>query len=305
MILAFLAIATLIHFNQEKLEFVEGQSLFFEAPNISYELAIDSDTDGLEEDKDKLSYEPVISGFQGMAVKTKWLTFSLAVQQKDDKLKDFEESRLFDFQVFGLYKNFHWELYYQNYQGLYITQDDIVADDNLPKANSYSYGASIHHFSNDDFNLSESFSSVQKKKKSAGSWLYGLSLNRSQLRADGGLIPEEFAASFDQLYGLKEFNTASMAVHGGYGGLYTFYDFFITGLISIGYQAQDQRFSGLEQDNRVVTGFSNFVHFEYGYQWDNKVLGLFARVNNSTIPVKNAEFELTRTHVRIYYKYFY
>ena len=62
-----------------------------------------------------------------------------------------EESDLFDLQLSGAYDNYLWDLYYQNYIGIYVTDQDNIAEANLPRVNSFSYGLGFKYFFSDNY----------------------------------------------------------------------------------------------------------------------------------------------------------
>ena len=143
---------------------LKALSLFLikiDSPKINYEL--------FTEDKDNtklnsLNYEPNVHSFIGLSVSNKFATFSGSFQNRDTDKEDVDASKLFDLQFIGQYNNYLWQIYYQNYQGLYITDSETLKS-SLPKANSWSYGAGIKYFSKEGFKLKQSHGNYSKKKK--------------------------------------------------------------------------------------------------------------------------------------------
>lgn len=302
MLLLFIALAIGINYNHDKIEFLDSYSIFVENPSINYKLAT-KDENG--NDLNELNYKPVISSFNGMSFTVEDITVSLSIQAKDKKLEEFKESRLFDLQFYGVYKKLMWELYYQNYQGLYIDDDDQISTDNLPTANSYSYGANIRFFTKDEFKPKKSFSSFTDKKVSQWSWVYGFFVNRSQLLAEDGLVPFEYRENFDQIYGLTEFNTFSLGLDGGIAGLTEWRGLYLSYMFTFGTQMQQQQFTGIGQKDRIVSGgaFNGFLDF--GYDTKLGSFGALVRTSLITHPIKNAEYQLSRGNAQIYYKRFF
>lgn len=302
MFLALLGAALLFHFKGDKPDWFNSLSFYVEAPSIEYELATQDD-DGNE--LDTLTYTPIVSNFNGFAVDTKWIGFALSIQNSESEYELFEESKLLDLQFFGTYKRFEWEVYYQNYQGLYITQEDEVAIGSRPAADSYSYGAALRYFVDEDFDPNVSFGSIQSKKITDGSWMVGVYGNHQLLESRTGLIPSEFQNNFDQLFGLTEFETTSLGIDGGYGGMYRGDWYYVTGFLTIGFQLQEQDFNGIDQEDRIVSGLATSTHLEFGYPLKHGVIGVRAKNSTLDIPIKNARFSQMRTQGRFFYKHYY
>lgn len=302
MIIAVFALALLIDISPQKPEWFKTQSIYVELPSIDYELYTEDDNGN---ELDTLTYSPIVSSFYGIAVDTKWAGFALSIQNPESEYELFEESKLFDLQFFGVFNKFEWELYYQKYEGLYISQEEEVSVGSRPAANARSYGFELRYFIKDDFDPKASFGSSQVQREANGSWILGLYGNRQTLKANSGLIPTEFESNFDQLAGLREFETSSLGVDAGYGGMYLGDWYYLTGFFTLGFQMQEQTFKGIAQEDRIVSGASNNLHLEFGYPFKNGAAGIRAKSSNLEIPIKNAKFSQSRNQVRIFYKHYY
>lgn len=281
---------------------LESFSISSEVPKISYELVTkDKNNDRL----DSLNYEPNVHSFTGLSVSNKYTSATISFQNKDNDKKDIEASKLFDLQFLGHYENYLWEIYYQNYQGLYITDSKLLSSD-LPKANSWSYGTGVKYFSKEGFKLKSSHGNFSENKKTDWSWVQGVFINKSRLFSSDKLIPDQYAANFSQLVGLKAIDASTIGVEFGVSGLYSKEKFFADALMSIGWHLQRQAFSGSTITDRTITEVSTAVITGIGYdskKWGS--LGLQLRAQIIQIPVQNAQFSQQRAISSLYYKYFF
>lgn len=300
--LLIIIIATSLTIFRGDIKGLEFYSIELDNPRISYELNVKDENNN---NLDELKYEPNVHNFTGVSIGNKYGSIFLSAQGQEEEKSEVEASKLFDIQFMGYYKDYLWETYYQNYQGLYITDTNFIAN-SLPKVNSWSYGVSIKHFTRKDFSLKDSVGNFSKNKKSDWSWLRGLYLNKSRLFSSDTLIPDQYADNFNQLIGLKALETSNLGIEGGISGLYTYKRFFLSGLISLGWHIQKQEFSGIETKDRTVTQVGSSSLIGLGFDFENGgSLGLQGRTQNITIPVKNAEYTQSRLITSIYYKYFF
>ena len=300
-LLLILIFATATYFKDD-IKGIDSYSIFQEQPSISYELVTkDKNNNELSE----LNYEPVVSSFLGLSVTYKGYGASFTYQNDDENKEGIEESDLFDFQLRGIKNRYLWEVYYQNYHGLYISDSINVLSSDQPKASSYSYGFDIKYFTKKDFDLSHSFSNFAAKKETNWSWVHGLSINKASLYSNKTLIPSAYESNFDELKGLRELQSTSIGYNFGIAGMYTYKSFFIGGVLSLGMQFQEQETHGLNEDPRHLTDSAASTKFGFGYSGKDKNIGMDLSVSNYTIPVQNAEFTNVRTIVHIYYKYFF
>ena len=74
-----------------------------------------------------------------MSIGTKYFDIGFATEGEAQKKEAvFEKTEVFDIQLVGVYKNVLWDVFYQNYQGLYIVDFDLLSDlrgDDFSKGN--------------------------------------------------------------------------------------------------------------------------------------------------------------------------
>lgn len=302
MLLVIIILAFTVPFYHEDIKGINNYSYYIQRPEIKYILKHNEKNTQYDE----LVYKPHISGFSGISASNKNLTLALAFQNEDENNKNIEESDLFDIQLSGVRKNYLWEIYYQNYQGIYINdKDEDINETNLPRANSYSYGLGFKKFTRDNYTLEKSLASYSKQKQTNWSYLWGSFLNQSKIYSNSTLIPQEYEASFNQLKGLTSLKSSNLGFEVGISGMYTYKGLYISSLITTGMTFQKQEFSGLDTKQRALTTRNTSLTLDFGHDWKHSAIGVNSITQTIFAPIKNAEFEQSRLQIMFYYKYFF
>jgi hypothetical protein len=286
---------------RDSIKRVDSYSLYAEIPTISYDLKTKDDNNN---NLSEVNYRPHVSSFLGVSLAMDNISASIVYQNEDEDKGDVEESDLFDIQFQGAYNRILWNLYYQNYHGLYITDADINSSD-LPTANSFTYGLGLKYFTNKDYSLKNSLSNFSNKKISNWSWFHGIFASKFKLYSDETLIPTQYESNFSQLKGLKSFEAQNVGYEFGITALYAYKKYFFDILFGPGIQYQRQQFSGIDQGPRVLTSSSVSLMLDAGYDAQVGSFGLKFNQQSMNVPVKNAEFTSNRSSFQIYYKYFF
>ncbi|MBT4792871.1 MAG: hypothetical protein HON90_14950, partial [Halobacteriovoraceae bacterium] len=164
----------------------------------------------------------------------------------------------------------------------------------------------VKHFSNDSFEAKESYGNYSKIKTTNWSLVQGLYLNKSRLYSSKTLVPDQYNASFSQLEGLKALETSTLGIEAGVTGLYSFYNFHISGMLAIGWHVQKQEYSGIHSDDRTVSDSAVSSLVELGHNGlSGASFGVQVRNQAINIPIKNASYALERSTFSLYYKYFF
>lgn len=283
-------------------KYLNSFSVYAETPQINYQLV---ELGEKRKQLSKLQYRPVVNSFQGMSFATPYFSVGYGFQVENKKNEDLKASNLYDFQIYDYLGNFIWEVYYQDYEGLYISEDKILTTTNLPLADSTSYGLELRYFTDKSFSAEESFSNFSNNKKTNWSMAYGGYLDFSELSSSEGLIPQDYETVFNQLVGLKSIQSMALGAEVGYGGLYKYKSFFFSAYGALGIALQSQRFKGIDQEDRVVSGGGIKAFIEPGFDGKWGSISLAIKASGYAIPVKNTQFERTRSVVALNYKHFY
>lgn len=299
--LLIIFIAVTVTAYRDSIKGFDSYSFFTQNPSISYELkATNEQNNSLNE----LNFIPHISSFTGFSVSKGQLEFSLIFQNQDQEKKGVRESELFDIQLMGTFNKHLWEIYYQNYHGLYVTDGDVPTND-LPRANSFSYGASMKHFFRDGYIVDRSFGNFMLEKETNWSPFVGAFISKSSLYSSQNLIPDNYVSNFSQLEGVNAINSFNVGTNFGLTGMVTRYGFFAAALFAFNIQYQQQELFGIDSPIREVTSNGIDANIDLGYGWNKNTAGLQLRTRALVTPVKNAELTQSTSLVQVYYKYFF
>lgn len=302
LLLVILAICS--PFYNDKIKGIDYYSFFIQSPKVEYSIKPLNKKDNFE----TLKYTPHVGAFTGVSVGTKLASLSIAFQNEDEKDTDVEESDLFDIQLSSVYQNFLWNIYYQNYSGLYLTEDEDIDQDienNFKKANSFAYGLGVKYFTKEGYSARNSLGSYTKNKITDWSWLVGTYYNRNRLYSSDSLIPSEYQDDYNQISTLTAIESINYGVDFGITGMLTLGQFYASSLFSFGANFQQQYYDGIDTSTRDHTTHSVNVALDIGHDWKNAALGVSADLQAITAPVKDVEFTQSRSLVNIYYKYFF
>lgn len=275
-----------------------------EQPDIRYKLQIEPDKNS----DDDIFYKPNLNSFTGVSVSTEHLSLGVSVESPNTDEEDdlYEKSNVVDVQLVGVYGKVLWDLYYQNYQGLYILEDeDLIDKGQSPEADSFNYGIEIKYFSSDKYSIRHSLGNFASKKQTAWSTVHGIQLGHSKLHSSDSLIPDNFESRFPDTYGITGIELRSFGYEYGITGMYSLGALYISGLVSLGAVVQHQHFEGIEDDDRYLTATKSSVLLDLGGGSEDKQAGLQVRISGQTIPIKENSFEQTRQIFKLYFnKYF-
>ena len=298
----FATIAIYLTFYSDDIKGLKSYSIFSERPNLSYRLT--TKYAGNNELK-TLTYTPNTMSFSGMSFANEQFGIAISTEASSTETEGIKPTEVLDIQFQGSLDNKLVEIYYQNYQNLYISDSNLIGN-SLPKADSWAYGIGVKHFTKENFELNKSYSNNSHHKKSDWSWLHGASISKAKLFSNAGLIPYAFAENFQQLKDLKGIETTSLGYEFGITGLYAYKGFFVSALLDIGIQLQKQEFFGLDQRSRELTDSTISLFFEAGYITKKRnSFGLKLAGNTAEFPIKNASFTYSRSLTTMYYKYFF
>lgn len=273
-----------------------------ENPSIKYTLKAD------DSNSENLSYEPNITGFTALSFQTEMLSIGVSVQSpnKDPEVSQLDKSEVFDLQFIGIFKELLWELYYQNYQGLYFKEGSSLDLNSLDsRADSYNYGFSLKYFSNKDFRPTKSLGSFSKKKQSGWSTLHGITANKSRLKASHNsvLVPLKYHNDFTDIKTLKAIDINAIGYSYGITGMYLYKNFYVSGLFALGIAAQEQKFRGIEDSDRFKTASNTSLMFDIGGDFGARSIGITARFQTMDIAIKESKFSQSRLITSFYYQY--
>ncbi|MBD67146.1 MAG: hypothetical protein CME62_18240 [Halobacteriovoraceae bacterium] len=299
MIILVILCALTLHQYREEIKGIDYYSFFIQKPNITYEFIN-------EKDGGNLKFEPQISSFSGLAVGTEHLDITLAFKQQEEH--EVKESQALDLQFSGLWKSYYWDLYYQNYQGLYLKDEESELILQERRSNAYSYGLGFKYFFNENYNPKKSLASHKKfnERKTAWSWLAGAFYNKNQLISHNqSFIPRSAQDDFSRINGLKSFTSDNYGIEYGIAGMYLWGNFHFSGLLSASNMLQYHEYSGIDEHRETRSSTGNYGFIDFGYSTQNKTFGINGLTQNISSEITSTQLNQSRTIGQFYYKYFF
>jgi len=287
---------------------IESYQIGAEFPDLNYVL---NKSESNENKKKLLSYEANLNSISSFSLGTKNIDIALSFESKSTGTPkdELDKTTVFDLQLMGhKRKKFLWELYYQNYQGLYIIDkdDELEAANKDYRASSYSYGLNLKYFTKDDYDVKKSFSHFGKLKEKNWSFFHSLYVDVSKLYGqNGSLVPPEYYDELDSIKHLTEIETKALGYDFGITGMYTYEYFYVSSLFGIGKAIQYQHVAGTDQGDRYIMPTSVNVAVDFGFKVNNKSAGFQIIAHGIDQPVKDAVFSKTRESGQMYFKYFF
>lgn len=279
------------------------------SPRIEYNLR-DITGEG-EEFNEELNYLSNNRSYYNLGLSFDALTISLSAKTSANESEDnsLNETSGLDLQLFGLHKKMLWQVFYQNYFGLFISPSDTIDEraSNDFTANTYTYGGSITLFNRDNFDPRDSFGFFELRKKTSWSLYQKIKIVRQRLWSNNGLVPEEQSSSnFDQVRDLRAIETDGLGYEFGAIGTWSPNFFYITFQFGIGPMLYRQEVEGIEQEERYLSDTNSSVILDFGFtDQENKVLFIHTRIEGSNVPVKNVSYYRSRTESSLMFKYYF
>lgn len=176
-----------------------------------------------------VSYDANSTITAGVSASYKWigLTYSRSAGSLKDEDK-FGKTIAKDYQVYVYQKKFGADLFYQKYEGYYLSNpSDFGYTEGDPQTKRSdikvrNVGANIYYSFFDDFSLAECFKQMENNYKSSGSPLVSLSVNEFKISGNSSLIPEAAQADYGDFADYRGGRYRSISAGGGYAYLKTY-----------------------------------------------------------------------------------
>lgn len=228
------------------------------------------------DDNNEITYTP--NSPVGIGLGIIYKNYSISAGYAFEFMRDKErgKTRSFDFQYHHYGRKFIFDLFFQNYKGLYTEDEKEDLYYHFPDIQIIQYGVYGQYvFNNKKFSYRAAFNQNERQLKSAGSFQLGGGLYYNQIKADSTL----------SLYGKSKLNNYQVSISGGYA--YTWVikrDYYVSGSIALGVNLGTQSLSNLRH---MEISPSIFPRISMGYNADDWSIGLSAIVNRVYV---------TRTH---------
>lgn len=303
MIFALLLLGVTLNYYSESFNHIDSYRTSIYSPKNSFKLKKkDSNDKTLEE----LLYEPKVPSYSGVTLSAYNISLSAAYQNPKSENDVIEESEVFDIQLSGVFSKIKWDLYYQNYHGLYISENQNIDESNEKVASSYSYGLNLYYFTKDGYNPQQSLGDYNYKKKTDWSWVHGIFYNNTKLYSSKGLIPFEYRNEFSQLYGLTAIQSHNYGYNFGFSGMFNADWFYASMLFSYGLQFQNQNLEGLDEKERQLSAQNLRMLFDVGTSFiKHQTFGVNFYSHVTSHPIKDTNLEGITSNFEFYYKWYF
>ena len=286
----------------ENIEFFPKKVMFklkFIYPTVSINVSDRGSLGG-----EKFIYLPAMPGVVGFAFKIKKVYVSAAIQlpPSDALKKEYGESKFRNININIRGRVVEWGLFYRDYKGFYLNNYEKFYPDwnkdslGYPRTKGLRIiesGLNLGFNFNKSFSMNAAFSQGERQKKSAGSFLMGISERYQRIDADSSFVPEgqnKFYPNLDKLiYG----NFVTTLISAGIGYQFVIKKFHFTPVLMAGSGIQ---FQGYKQTsgNRFRINIPTYANAraQVGYNGDHFYTNIIYQTEFNSIPIKESRIRL-------------
>ena len=253
---------------------------------------------------EKFSYMPAMPGVVGLSLKIKKVYISAALQlPASDALKQkygVTKFRNININIQGRIVN--WGLFYRDYKGFYLTNyakyypnwnKDSLGYPKSPGLRIIEGGLNLGFNFNKNFSMNAAFAQGERQKKSAGSFLMGLSERYQRIEADTSFVPPTQGVLYPNLDKLKYGNFTSTIVYLGFGYQFVIKKVHFTPVLLAGSGFQIQSYEQTDK-KRFWINVPTYAtaKAQLGYNGDHFFANLIYATEFNTIPIKESRIRL-------------
>jgi len=253
---------------------------------------------------EKFSYMPAMPGVVGLSLKIKKVYISAALQlPASDALKQkygVTKFRNININIQGRIVN--WGLFYRDYKGFYLTNyakyypnwnKDSLGYPKSPGLRIIEGGLNLGFNFNKNFSMNAAFAQGERQKKSAGSFLMGLSERYQRIEADTSFVPPTQGVLYPNLDKLKYGNFTSTIVYLGFGYQFVVKKVHFTPVLLAGSGFQIQSYEQTDK-KRFWINVPTYAtaKAQLGYNGDHFFANLIYATEFNTIPIKESRIRL-------------
>lgn len=253
---------------------------------------------------EKFSYMPAMPGVVGLSLKIKKVYISAAVQlPPSEALKKkygVTKFRNINLNIQGRILN--WGLFYRDYKGFYLSNykkyypdwnKDSLGYPQSPSLRIIETGLNLAFTFNENFSMNAAFAQGERQKKSAGSFLMGLSERYQRIETDTSFVPPTQGGLYPNLDKFKYGDFVSTVVYLGYGYQFVVKKFHFTPVLMAGSGFQIQSYRQIDKKHfwiNVPTYAT--AKAQLGYNGDHFFANLIYVTEFNTIPIKESRIRL-------------
>jgi hypothetical protein len=259
-----------------------------------------------------LKYAQNVAQRAGFGADLGWLGFYLSTHTLNPEFSESTHGLAdnFDLQFHFYFPHWALDLYYQDFQGYYLSNTQDVYRGQAPPTNplirsdlkAENYGASFFWiFSPEKFSIAASGAGTAKQMKSGGSWMLGPSLGEVRLSSDATIAPSGLESSYGQLGRLAQGRFRTFALGGGYAYNIVPWDrWFVLIWASLLIGPQHQEFQerigeAMVPRNRWVGSARAVGRFSLGYNGDRFFFAITSVSETTSLAAKTERESLLET----------
>lgn len=257
---------------------------------------------------EKFKYKPAIPGVVGLSLKIKKVYISAAMQlpASDHLKKLYGETKFRNININIQGRIVNWGLFYRDYKGFYLKNyesyypnwnRDSLGYPRSSKLRIIEGGLNLSFNFNKNFSMNAAFAQGERQKKSAGSFLMGLSERYQRIDADTSFVPPTQGDLYPNLNKLRYGNFTSTLIYIGFGYQFVIKKFHFTPVALAGTGFQIQSYTQTDKKHFWIN-YPTYATLkaQLGYNGDHFFANLIYATEFNSIPIKE-------TRIRLFHNY--
>jgi len=253
---------------------------------------------------DKFTYMPAMPGVVGLSLKIKKVYISAAMQLPAGEAlkKKYGETTFRNININIQGRVVNWGLFYRDYKGFYLSNykpyypgwnQDSLGYPKSPGLRILEAGLNLGFNFNRNFSMNAAFAQGERQKKSAGSFLMGVSERYQRIDTDTSFVPPTQGALYPNLDKLQNGNFTSTIISFGIGYQFVVKKFHLTPVLMAGSGFQFQSYDQTDK-HRFWINYPTYASAkaQFGYNGDHFFFNFIYVTEFNTIPIKEARIRL-------------
>jgi hypothetical protein len=281
---------------------------FLVRPRFVYPLVSVNVTSRLAGKGEKFIYMPAIPGVVGLSLKIKKVYISAAIQLPvSEKLKKtYGASKFRNININIRGRILQWGLFFRDYKGFYLNNYskfypnwnlDSAGYPKAPGLHIVEAGLNLDFNFNKNFSLNAAFSQGERQKKSAGSFLLGITERYQGIDADTSFVPLTQGEYYPNLDKFKYGHFASTIISAGIGFQFVKYKFHFTPVLMAGTGLQIQIYETTKRRTWLNIPTYTSAKAQLGYNGDHFFANIIYATEFNSIPLRESR-------IRLFHKWF-
>jgi hypothetical protein len=253
---------------------------------------------------ERFRYKPAMPGVVGLSLKIKkvYISFAIQLPASEQLKRKYGNTKFRDINLNVQGRKLLWNLFYRNYKGFYLKNYESYYPnwnkDSLgyPQSDGLrivEVGLNLGFIFNKKFSMNAAFSQGERQKKSAGSFLMGVSERYHRMVVDTSFVPPTQGDLYPNLNKFKYGDFISSLFYVGYGYQFVVKHFHFTPVVMAGTGFQIQNYRQIDR-KRFWINIPTYAtaKAQLGYNGDHFFANLIFITEFNTIPIKESKIRL-------------